>query len=148
MPNNPAEIGPYRCGSGQKLLVIAGPCVIENETLTLTIAERLADIARELPVQLVFKASFDKANRTSLSAYRGSGMEAGLKVLAKVSEVTGSAGNDGHPRTATSGRSWRSVHAAASARIPFSADRFARGRSANRPGRAREEGPVHVARRT
>ena len=89
MPNNPAEIGPYRCGSGQKLLVIAGPCVIENETLTLTIAERLADIARELPIQLVFKASFDKANRTSLSAYRGSGMEAGLKVLAKVGEVTG-----------------------------------------------------------
>lgn len=89
MPNNPAEIGPYRCGSGQKLLVIAGPCVIENETLTLTIAERLADIARELPIQLVFKASFDKANRTSLSAYRGSGMEEGLKVLAKVGEITG-----------------------------------------------------------
>jgi 2-dehydro-3-deoxyphosphooctonate aldolase (KDO 8-P synthase) len=89
VPNNPAEIGAYRCGSGQKLLVIAGPCVIENETLTLTIAETLADIARELPIQLVFKASFDKANRTSLSAYRGAGMEAGLKVLAKVGEVTG-----------------------------------------------------------
>jgi 2-dehydro-3-deoxyphosphooctonate aldolase (KDO 8-P synthase) len=89
VPNNPAEIGPYHCGSGQRLLVIAGPCVIESETLTLTIAERLADIARELPIQLIFKASFDKANRTSLSAYRGSGMEAGLKVLAKVSEVTG-----------------------------------------------------------
>lgn len=89
MPNNPAEIGPYRCGSGQKLLVIAGPCVIENETLTLTIAERLADVARELPIQLIFKASFDKANRTSLSAYRGSGMEAGLQILAKVGEVTG-----------------------------------------------------------
>lgn len=89
MPNYPAEIGPYRCGGGQKLLVIAGPCVIENETLTLTIAERLADIARELPVQLVFKASFDKANRTSLGAYRGSGMDGGLKVLAKVGDVTG-----------------------------------------------------------
>src|SRR3954471_6496348 len=87
-PNNPAEIGPYRCGRGQKLLVIAGPCVIENEKLTLTIAERLADVARELPIQLIFKASFDKANRTSLSAYRGSGIEAGLKVLGKVSEVT------------------------------------------------------------
>ena len=89
MPNNPAEIGPYRCGGGQKLLVIAGPCVIENETLTLTIAERLADIARELPIQLVFKASFDKANRTSLGAFRGSGIEAGLQVLARVSDVTG-----------------------------------------------------------
>jgi 2-dehydro-3-deoxyphosphooctonate aldolase (KDO 8-P synthase) len=89
VPNNPAEIGPYRCGSGQRLLVIAGPCVIENESLTLTIAERLADIARELPIQLVFKASFDKANRTSLSAYRGSGIDSGLKILAKVGEVTG-----------------------------------------------------------
>src|SRR6185295_7072767 len=89
MPNNPAEIGPYRCGSGQKLLVIAGPCVIESEALTLLIAERLAAIARDLPVQLVFKASFDKANRTSLNAYRGSGIEAGLKVLSKVTEQTG-----------------------------------------------------------
>jgi 2-dehydro-3-deoxyphosphooctonate aldolase (KDO 8-P synthase) len=89
VPNYPAEIGSYRCGSGQKLLVIAGPCVIETETLTLTIAERLADVARELPIQLVFKASFDKANRTSLGAYRGSGIDAGLKVLARVREVTG-----------------------------------------------------------
>src|SRR6478752_5943675 len=89
MPNNPAQIGPYRCGSGEKLLVIAGPCVIENESLTLSIAERLAAIGHDLPVQLVFKASFDKANRTSLSGYRGSGMDTGLKVLAKVGDVTG-----------------------------------------------------------
>src|SRR6478672_3769976 len=89
MPNNPAQIGPYRCGGGQKLLVIAGPCVIENESLTLSIAERLAAIGRELPVQLVFKASFDKANRTSLSGYRGSGIEDGLKVLGKVTQSTG-----------------------------------------------------------
>jgi 2-dehydro-3-deoxyphosphooctonate aldolase (KDO 8-P synthase) len=89
MPNNPAQIGPYRCGSGQKLLVIAGPCVIENESLTLSIAERLATIARDLPVQLVFKASFDKANRTSLGAFRGSGIEGGLDVLSKVTQATG-----------------------------------------------------------
>jgi 2-dehydro-3-deoxyphosphooctonate aldolase (KDO 8-P synthase) len=89
VPNNPAEIGPYRFGRGQKLLVIAGPCVIENETLTLTIADRLADVARDLPVQLVFKASFDKANRTSLSAYRGSGIDEGLKILANVEQTTG-----------------------------------------------------------
>jgi 2-dehydro-3-deoxyphosphooctonate aldolase (KDO 8-P synthase) len=89
VPNNPAQIGPYRCGRGEKLLVIAGPCVIENESLTLTIADRLADVARELPIQLVFKASFDKANRTSLSAFRGSGIDAGLDVLAKVAQTTG-----------------------------------------------------------
>jgi 2-dehydro-3-deoxyphosphooctonate aldolase (KDO 8-P synthase) len=89
VPNNPAQVGPYRCGKGEKLLVIAGPCVIEDEGLTLSIAERLAAIGRELPIQLVFKASFDKANRTSLSAYRGSGIEPGLKVLKKVAEATG-----------------------------------------------------------
>ena len=60
VPNNPAQIGPYRCGSGEKLLVIAGPCVIESESLTLAIAERLAIVTRDLPVQLVFKASFER----------------------------------------------------------------------------------------
>jgi 2-dehydro-3-deoxyphosphooctonate aldolase (KDO 8-P synthase) len=89
MLNNPANIGPYRCGSGEKLLVVAGPCVIENESLTLAIAERLAEETRDLPVQLVFKASFDKANRTSLDAYRGVGLDEGLRILQRVGEATG-----------------------------------------------------------
>lgn len=89
MLNNPAKIGAYRCGGGEKLFVIAGPCVIENESLTLSIAERLAKVARDLPVQIVFKASFDKANRTSLDSYRGAGLEEGLRVLQLASEATG-----------------------------------------------------------
>ncbi|HVU88584.1 MAG TPA: 3-deoxy-8-phosphooctulonate synthase [Pirellulales bacterium] len=89
MPANPARIGPYTCGTGQPLLVIAGPCVIQNEELTLSIAQRLDRLRRELPIQLVFKASFDKANRTSADAFRGLGVEAGLAVLARVREVTG-----------------------------------------------------------
>jgi 2-dehydro-3-deoxyphosphooctonate aldolase (KDO 8-P synthase) len=89
MVNNPAIIGPYRCGRGEKLLVIAGPCVIENEALTLSIAERLATIARDLPIQLVFKASFDKANRTSSDAYRGLGLDEGLRILDRVGKATG-----------------------------------------------------------
>jgi 2-dehydro-3-deoxyphosphooctonate aldolase (KDO 8-P synthase) len=89
MPNNPASIGPYRCGSGEKLLVIAGPCVIENEPLALSIAQRLTEIARELPIQLVFKASFDKANRTSLDSYRGQGLEEGLRILQRIKEAVG-----------------------------------------------------------
>ncbi|MBI2826387.1 MAG: 3-deoxy-8-phosphooctulonate synthase [Planctomycetia bacterium] len=89
VPANPARIGPYLCGEGQPLLVIAGPCVIENEELTLSIAERLNAIRRELPIQLVFKASFDKANRTSAEAFRGLGLEAGLSVLARVKQATG-----------------------------------------------------------
>ena len=78
MPENPATIGPYRCGRGQPLLVIAGPCVIESEALTLAIAARLqADRRRNCRVPLVFKASFDKANRTSIDSYRGPGSGGG-----------------------------------------------------------------------
>lgn len=84
VPNYPAQIGPYRCGRGEPLLWIAGPCVIESEELTLRIADRLTAIARDLPVQLVFKASFDKANRTSVASFRGLGMDAGLRVLERV----------------------------------------------------------------
>ncbi len=89
MPDNPLSIGSYRVGRGQKLLVIAGPCVIETEELTLQIASRLKQIAAELPIQLVFKASFDKANRTSMGSYRGVTMEEGLGVLRRVKEATG-----------------------------------------------------------
>ena len=87
--NNPAQIGPYRCGADEPLLVIAGPCVIESDSLTLQIAEQLAADVRPLGVQLVFKASFDKANRTSVDAYRGPGIEEGLQILERVRDATG-----------------------------------------------------------
>jgi 2-dehydro-3-deoxyphosphooctonate aldolase (KDO 8-P synthase) len=70
------------------LLVIAGPCVIESRALVLEVARRLAKIAHALGVNLVFKSSFDKANRTSRDAYRGQGMEEGLKILAEVRAET------------------------------------------------------------
>jgi 2-dehydro-3-deoxyphosphooctonate aldolase (KDO 8-P synthase) len=89
MINNPAQIGPYRCGADEPLLVIAGPCVIESESMTLAIAEQLARDTRDLAVQLVFKASFDKANRTSLDAYRGPGLDEGLRVLERVRDAIG-----------------------------------------------------------
>ena len=88
-PNNPAHIGPYACGPGQPLLLIAGPCVVESEELCLSIARRLKEIVAGQKVNLVFKASFDKANRTSAAAFRGAGLEAGLAVLAKVKKETG-----------------------------------------------------------
>ena len=87
--NNPAVIGPYECGHDRSLLLIAGPCVIESQELTLSIARRLKEIVADLPLQLVFKASFDKANRTSGAAFRGAGMEVGLSVLAAVKKETG-----------------------------------------------------------
>ncbi len=89
MPENPATIGPYRCGRGQPLMVIAGPCVMEDESSTLGIAERLRGLAESLSLHLVFKASFDKANRTSLTSYRGPGLEKGLAVLSRVRQATG-----------------------------------------------------------
>lgn len=88
-PRLPAMIGPHRCGPGEPLLVIAGPCVIEREDLCLSIAEHLAKMATRLPIQVVFKASFDKANRTSGHSYRGPGIDEGLAVLERVRQVTG-----------------------------------------------------------
>lgn len=88
-PRLPALVGPHRCGPGMPLLLIAGPCVIESETLCLQIAEVLAELARQLPVQVVFKASYDKANRTSAASFRGPGIEEGLEVLDRVRRATG-----------------------------------------------------------
>jgi 2-dehydro-3-deoxyphosphooctonate aldolase (KDO 8-P synthase) len=71
------------------MTLIAGPCVIEDEGLVLEIAQELKQQMAGLPVKLYFKASFDKANRTSIHGFRGPGMESGLKILRKVKEKTG-----------------------------------------------------------
>lgn len=89
MTENPVPIGQYRCGRGLPLLFIAGPCVIESEELVLRVADHLAEVAAELKIPLVFKSSYDKANRTSLDSFRGPGLEKGLEILAKVRERTG-----------------------------------------------------------
>lgn len=67
-----------------KLLLIAGPCVLESRDLAFQIAEQICEIAQRYPVQYVFKASFDKANRTSIHSYRGLGLQDGLKLLEAV----------------------------------------------------------------
>jgi 2-dehydro-3-deoxyphosphooctonate aldolase (KDO 8-P synthase) len=74
---------------GTPLFVIAGPCVIESEKLTLSIAETLAAVARRLGFFLIFKSSFDKANRSSDMSFRGLGMDEGLRILEKVRAETG-----------------------------------------------------------
>jgi len=88
-PRLPAHIGSHLCGPGQPLLVIAGPCVIESEDLCLRIAEALAGLAARLPIRAVFKASYDKANRTSGASFRGPGLDEGLGVLDRVRRATG-----------------------------------------------------------
>jgi len=72
------------CGDGQPLVVIAGPCVVESKDLAQEVAERMKDICGRLGIQYVFKASYDKANRTSLSGYRGPGRDEGLAVISSI----------------------------------------------------------------
>lgn len=87
MPHS-VEIGKMRLGDGNFFL-IAGPCVIENEDLVLKTAEQIARIAAAHKVPLIFKSSYDKANRTAIRSFRGMGMEKGLKILQKVKEKVG-----------------------------------------------------------
>lgn len=78
----------HEVGPGKRLFLIAGPCVIESEALCLTIAEELRRIADKLDMLIIFKSSFDKANRTSGSSFRGPGLDEGLRVLEKVRKET------------------------------------------------------------
>lgn len=89
IPNNPIQTSRFSCGNQQPLLLIAGPCVLESEESALAIAESLQHQTAELPVRLVFKASFDKANRTSVHSYRGPGLEKGLAILKAVRDQFG-----------------------------------------------------------
>ncbi len=77
-------VGNVVFGGNRPLVLIAGPCAIENEDLTLRIAAFLKELTASLGIGLVFKASYDKANRTSVSAFRGPGLEEGLRILARV----------------------------------------------------------------
>jgi len=79
----------FDVGPDRPLLLIAGPCVIENEDMALAAAERLAAIAQKLQLPYVFKASFDKANRTSHASKRGVGLEAGLRVFETIKAKVG-----------------------------------------------------------
>jgi len=76
--------GPVRLGAGNPLFLIAGPCVIESEAHARMMAERVAKIASDAGLPFVFKASFDKANRSSVNAFRGPGLREGLRILGKI----------------------------------------------------------------
>lgn len=83
------NIGNIKIGKGQPLVLIAGPCVIESEKQTLAAASYLQEMTLSLGVPFVFKSSYDKANRTSLQAYRGPGFRKGLAILKKVKDKFG-----------------------------------------------------------
>ncbi|HYM22804.1 MAG TPA: 3-deoxy-8-phosphooctulonate synthase, partial [Vicinamibacterales bacterium] len=80
----PVKIGGLIIGGGAPLVLIAGPCVIESEPHAIDLAGQIAAIARRVGVPYIFKASFDKANRTSGKSFRGPGLKEGLRVLAAV----------------------------------------------------------------
>jgi 2-dehydro-3-deoxyphosphooctonate aldolase (KDO 8-P synthase) len=79
----------FEAGPDQPFFLIAGPCVIESEALVLDIAGRLRDLTRELGIPYIFKASFDKANRSSKGSFRGPGIEQGLRILGEVRRQIG-----------------------------------------------------------
>src|SRR5207245_9679747 len=81
---NPLELGDLTIGGGSPFVLIAGPCVIESHAHAIDLAGRLADIARRAGVPFIFKASYDKANRTSIRSFRGPGLDEGLRTLAAV----------------------------------------------------------------
>lgn len=76
-------------GEGYPLTLIAGPCVIESQDFTLKMASEIAKVCDRLEIPLIFKSSFDKANRTSVDSYRGQSLEAGLRILQRVKEEVG-----------------------------------------------------------
>ena len=83
------KIGTFQCGPGHPLVWMLGPCVIESHDFTLRIADQIAALAMTMKIPVIFKASFDKANRTSGKSFRGPGLVEGLKTLAAVKKRTG-----------------------------------------------------------
>lgn len=85
----PVQVGPLSLGGGSPLVFIVGPCVIESPAHAMELASAIREIGARARVPLIFKASYDKANRTSMSSFRGPGLEAGLKTLADIRSRTG-----------------------------------------------------------
>ena len=80
-------VGPVLIGEGRPLALLAGPCVIESERHTIRLAEAIREICARLNFPFIFKASFDKANRSSIESYRGPGLDEGLRILAKTRDA-------------------------------------------------------------
>ncbi|MGH9600070.1 MAG: 3-deoxy-8-phosphooctulonate synthase, partial [Terracidiphilus sp.] len=91
--SNSFEIGPVQVGAagvgGGRLFLIAGPCVIESESHALSMAAAIQRIASDLGIPYIFKASYDKANRTSVKSFRGPGLSEGVRILGRVARETG-----------------------------------------------------------
>jgi len=89
MSSREVAIGPVKIGGGRPVALIGGPCAIEDEAHALMLAERLARISSDFGIPFVYKSSYDKANRSSITAYRGPGLTEGLRILGKVKASVG-----------------------------------------------------------
>ena len=94
-----ATIADFQCGDDEPLLLIAGPCVLQTESLAVEIAGRLQEMCEPLALNFVFKASFDKANRTHIASPRGPGLEEGVRILGGRSRSGKGARHNRYPRT-------------------------------------------------
>ena len=86
MATREVQVNSVTIGGDRPLVLVAGPCVIEGEEVTLRIAERIKEIVSTIGMGLIFKSSYDKANRSSLHSYRGPGFDEGLRILRRVKE--------------------------------------------------------------
>jgi 2-dehydro-3-deoxyphosphooctonate aldolase (KDO 8-P synthase) len=87
--NKDVQVGSVKIGSGLPLVLISGPCVIENEKSCMETADFLKKLAEKIDIPLIFKSSYDKANRTSINSFRGPGLKEGLRILGKIKEELG-----------------------------------------------------------
>jgi 2-dehydro-3-deoxyphosphooctonate aldolase (KDO 8-P synthase) len=89
MPTREVRVGQVEIGPGKGLAIIAGPCAIESRDHALQLADAIACVCRKVRLPLIFKASYDKANRTSIDSFRGPGLEKGLEILSEVKREVG-----------------------------------------------------------
>jgi len=87
--SNKVRIGNVEVGGTGSLFLISGPCVIESKRITLEVARFLKELSQKVNIPVIFKSSYDKANRTSIDSFRGPGLDKGLEILKEVKDATG-----------------------------------------------------------
>ena len=134
-------LGPVESGA---FFLFAGPCVLEDDDLNITVARGVRAAGREMEIPVVFKASFDKANRSRLASARGPGLSDGLEQLARVRDETGLPILTDIHEPAQAAPRRRGGRCAPDPRLPVPADGDSGGRRRNGQGGERQEGPVDV----
>jgi hypothetical protein len=142
IPNSIVEVGQTRFGNRLPLTLIAGPCALESRAHALEMAQALKEIAARLKIGLVYKTSFDKANRTSSKSARGMGLDQALPIFADIRDSLGVAGADRRARDRAVRPRRAGRRCAADPGVPLPPDRPAGRCRKNRQDRQRQEGPV------